>query len=99
MTTPTPAIPPFDANFYAQSALTVARTLLGARLVRRLPDGTRIVGRIVETEAYSGIEDLASHARGKRTPRNLPMWGKDALDAEHRHRAGRYARRCADPRD
>jgi DNA-3-methyladenine glycosylase len=31
-------------------------------------------GRIVETEAYTGPDDLASHGRNKRTKRNLPMW-------------------------
>ena len=62
-------------QFYAQSALLVARQLLGALLVRRLSDGTHIRGLIVETEAYSGIDDLASHGRARRTPRNLPMWG------------------------
>src|SRR5450755_3677909 len=66
---------PLDTDYYNRSALVVARDLLGARLVRILPDGTRLAGRIVETEAYSGPDDLASHARQhKRTPRNLPMW-------------------------
>lgn len=66
---------PFPVSFYAQSALTVARSLLGARLVRVLPDGTRLSGRIVETEAYTGLDDLASHGHSRRTPRNLPMYG------------------------
>jgi DNA-3-methyladenine glycosylase len=57
------------------NAVIVARALLGARLVRRLPDGAHIAGRIVETEAYTGIDDMASHGRKRRTPRNLPMWG------------------------
>ncbi len=66
---------PLPTSFYTQSALTVARRLLGARLVRLLPDGTRLAGRIVETEAYTGIDDLASHGHSRRTPRNLPMYG------------------------
>ena len=67
--------PILAADFYNRSALIVARDLLGMRLVRILPDGTRIAGRIVETEAYTGLDDLASHAgRHKRTSRNLPMW-------------------------
>jgi DNA-3-methyladenine glycosylase len=37
-------------------------------------DGLRI-GRIVEVEAYVGEDDLASHARFGRTPRNAPMYG------------------------
>jgi DNA-3-methyladenine glycosylase len=66
---------PLPASFYAQSALTVARQLLGARLVRVLPDGQRLSGRIVETEAYTGLDDLASHGHSRRTPRNAVMYG------------------------
>ncbi|NJL94729.1 MAG: DNA-3-methyladenine glycosylase, partial [Anaerolineae bacterium] len=64
---------PFPREFFAQNARTVARALLGAQLVRVL-DGSALSGRIVETEAYTGINDLASHGRAGRTPRNLPMW-------------------------
>lgn len=60
--------------FYARSALVVARELIGAELVRRLPTGQRIRGRIVETEAYTG-QDMASHGRKRVTPRTAPMWG------------------------
>jgi DNA-3-methyladenine glycosylase len=60
-------------DFYAQDAPVVARALLGATLARRI-DGQRVSGRIIETEAYSGLDDLASHGRAKQTPRNLPMW-------------------------
>ena len=66
-------------EFYAQSALVVARELLGATLYRREADGSIISGRIVETEAYSGLGDMASHGRLKRTPRNLPMYGPPGL--------------------
>jgi DNA-3-methyladenine glycosylase len=34
-----------------------------------------MISRIVETEAYTGHDDLASHGRLRKTPRNLPMWG------------------------
>jgi DNA-3-methyladenine glycosylase len=47
-------------------------------LVRDGPDGRR-VGRIVETEAYGGPEDLASHARFGRTPRNAVMAGPPGI--------------------
>lgn len=67
-------IQPIPVEFYARSALVVARELLGARLVRILPDGSRLSGRIVETEAYSGLDDMASHGRSKRTKRSAPMW-------------------------
>uniref|UniRef100_A0A3Q3GM04 DNA-3-methyladenine glycosylase n=1 Tax=Kryptolebias marmoratus TaxID=37003 RepID=A0A3Q3GM04_KRYMA len=46
-------------------------------LVRRCADGTELRGRIVETEAYLGGEDKASHsAGGKRTERNTAMFMK-----------------------
>lgn len=67
---------PLPRSFYAQHATQVARQLLGAILVRRLPEGALIRAKIVETEAYSGTDDLASHGRAKRTPRNLPMYGE-----------------------
>lgn len=55
-------------------ACQLARDLLGRHLVR-VVGGRRMVGRIVETEAYGGHEDLASHARGgRRTPRNESMF-------------------------
>jgi DNA-3-methyladenine glycosylase len=45
-------------------------------LVRRLPSGERRSGRIVETEAYVGADDLASHAaRGKPSGRASVMYG------------------------
>jgi len=61
-------------DFYAQDTLQVARALLGQHLVH-LQDGTRRVGRIVETEAYLGPEDLAAHSARGRTPRNAIMFG------------------------
>lgn len=46
-------------------------------LVRRCADGAELRGRIVETEAYLGGEDRASHsAGGKRTERNTAMFMK-----------------------
>ncbi len=52
-----------------------ARFLLGKILVRRAGTGT-LVARIVETEAYLGVDDPAAHAYGgRRTRRTEPLWG------------------------
>lgn len=64
-------------NFYTRPAcrrgrptLVVAKDLLGKYLVRKI-GRKKLVGKIVETEAYIGPEDKASHAyKGKRTKRN-----------------------------
>ena len=61
-------------DFYARSTLAVARQLIGMHLVHELA-GVRRVGRIVETEAYLGPEDLAAHSARGMTPRNAVMFG------------------------
>jgi DNA-3-methyladenine glycosylase len=62
-------------DFYDHPTLTVARQLIGARLVRIL-NGKRLVGLIVETEAYVSEKDLACHAKAGLTPRTAVMYGK-----------------------
>ena len=57
-------------NFFTQPTLKVARELLGKYLVRKI-DSRKLVGKIIETEAYIGPKDKASHAYGgKITSRN-----------------------------
>ena len=65
---------PLPTTFYNRPTLTVARELLGTRLVRIL-DGVKLIGMIIETEAYFGFDDLASHAKAGRTIRTAPMFG------------------------
>lgn len=61
-------------TFYRQDADALARGLLGKVLVHRL--GGRVLrGRIVETEAYMGPEDLASHSSKGLTKRTQVMFG------------------------
>jgi DNA-3-methyladenine glycosylase len=60
--------------FYRQDTVAVARALLGCVLWRRI-GRTLLAARLVETEAYLGANDMASHARrGLRSPRNESMY-------------------------
>ena len=68
--------PPLTRAFFDRPSPEVARDLLGAFLVHRLGDGTRLAGRIVEVEAYIGDgSDPGSHAHRGPTPRNRSMFG------------------------
>lgn len=65
---------PLPPSFFRRPAETVARDLLGRYLVRELA-GERLALRLVETEAYLGAPDRASHAwAGRRTPRNESLY-------------------------
>lgn len=75
-----PSTSTLPRRFYRRDAPDLARALLGRRLVRVLDTGQRLAGRIVEVEAYLGVEDRAAHSfGGRRTPRNEAMY----LDAGH----------------
>lgn len=63
-----------NREFFTQPSLTVARSLLGQRLVRVL-NGRRLEGLVVETEAYVGAQDSANHASKGRTARTELMFG------------------------
>lgn len=73
-TTPALRLRRMDAALLAGPVEAVAQSLLGTLIVRDT-DAGRCVARIVETEAYAGPEDRASHARAGRTARNRVMFG------------------------
>ena len=61
--------------FFDRDVTVVARELLGALIVSRLTGGLT-AGRIVETEAYLGRDDPASHGyRDRRNERNTALFG------------------------
>ena len=66
-------------SFYNRSnVIQVARELLGKVVLSKI-DGAITSGRIVETEAYVGLTDRASHSfNGKRTARNEHMYSPAA---------------------
>ena len=70
MTTSELAAHRLPASFFRRDAITVARALIGCALVHR-----KRAGMIVETEAYVGPEDAASHARFGPTARTSVMFG------------------------
>lgn len=78
------ALAPLDREFFGRGAEAVAPELLGCYLVS-VVEGERCVGRIVETEAYPGPHDPASHAAAAigRTARNDPMFGPPATSYIH----------------
>jgi DNA-3-methyladenine glycosylase len=63
-----------SADWLNRSVLVVAPELIGCTLVRQLPDGQQLRGKIVEVEAYQE-GDPACHAYRKRTKRNQIMFG------------------------
>lgn len=61
-------------EFYTRPAIKVAKQMLGKFLVHNIRS-KQLVGKIVETEAYIGPQDKASHAfNRKKTERNKAEW-------------------------
>jgi DNA-3-methyladenine glycosylase len=62
-------------RFYRRDPEFVAKDIIGNHLVRKMENDQTIRGRIVETEAYGGANDPASHAFRGLTQRNSVMFG------------------------
>jgi DNA-3-methyladenine glycosylase len=68
-----------SAKFFLKGAEYVAQNILGDYLVLEKKRYT-LIGKIVETESYLGINDDASHSfRGRITPRNKIMYKQGGL--------------------
>ena len=63
-----------EKEFYERETVTVAKQLIGKKLTRKIQN-TEVTGIIVETEAYRGKDDPASHAATSMTNRNRTMFG------------------------
>ncbi|WP_432797057.1 DNA-3-methyladenine glycosylase [Poriferisphaera sp. WC338] len=68
---------PLPRSFFNRNTITVARALLGQKLIRLDPKTNTLVGGlIIEVEAYLGPHDKAAHTYNHhRTPRVETMWG------------------------
>ncbi|WP_297420216.1 DNA-3-methyladenine glycosylase [Clostridium sp.] len=68
-----------DKEFYKQGALNLAKELLGKVVVRTV-DNVALKAKIIETEAYIGEVDKASHAyNGRRTERTEPLFREGGI--------------------
>jgi len=62
-------------SFFERDPVVVSRELLGKIVVRRSAGGAILAGRIVETEAYLGVDDAAAHSYAGETERNRVLFG------------------------
>jgi DNA-3-methyladenine glycosylase len=73
-----PPVAELSRAWFARPTTQVARDLIGCRIVVDPGTSDTVVARIVETEAYLGLDDPASHAFRGRTPRSAVMFGPAA---------------------
>lgn len=66
-----------EKDFFNRDTLTVAKDLLGKVIVRN-DNGIVYKAKIVETEAYLGIEDRAAHSFGDRKTERTKIMYEDA---------------------
>lgn len=75
MPSPNPdSVHPLPRSFFARTPRRVARDLLGKLLIRS-SGGQHLSARIVEVEAYLGVNDPAAHAAVGNTPRTSVLFG------------------------
>ncbi len=68
-----------EKDFFKGDCLSLSKELLGKILVRNI-NGLELKGRIVETEAYIGKIDKASHAyNGRRTARTETLYAEGGV--------------------
>lgn len=66
-------------KYFYQDAISLAKDMVGKHITRII-DGHEIAGKIVETEAYMGIDDRASHTySGKKTKRTEILYSEGGL--------------------
>ncbi|HAZ15528.1 MAG: hypothetical protein A2Y28_04190 [Chlamydiae bacterium GWC2_50_10] len=79
----TPSPPPLTLplSFYqGEDVVAIAKALLGKWLLTRIGDDPVTGGMIIETEAYAGAEDRASHAyNNRRTARTETLFGEGGV--------------------
>jgi DNA-3-methyladenine glycosylase len=73
-----PPVAALSREWFARPTTQVARDLVGCTLVVDAEKPDALVARIVETEAYLGLADPASHAFRGPTPRCAVMFGPPA---------------------
>jgi len=69
---------PLPRAFFNRDPRKVARALLGKLVVRKTWRGV-LAGRIVETEAYLGVNDAAAHSAAGKTARNFVLFGPPGI--------------------
>ena len=68
------ALKKYPRKFFEKNTETIAKELIGSYLVRDTPNG-KIIGKIIETEAYLGANDKACHTYNyRKTERTKIMY-------------------------
>lgn len=66
-----------ESNFFKRDTVEVAKNLLGKKIIRNI-SGNFFCAKIVETEAYLGLEDRACHSYGGNITKRNEILYKEA---------------------